>query len=246
MHRLPALLAAPAVLAAAVTVTGCAGGDRTEPEPPTGGTTLVLRLSELPGLLPPGGAAALAPRYSLFGDGRLISAPTAAGGWPQLREDTVSADDVRELFRTAAALPDGPAAGTPDGPVVQVVVGAAGGRRTVTLARDDAAATRLRADLARHAGGPPTPYDPTVVAIVATPADPAEPARPWPLPTLAGEPLDGTSAGSTCLVLRGADLDTARRAVGPADAAARWRSAGRVWQVAPRPLLPDETGCADL
>ncbi|MEV6373070.1 hypothetical protein [Micromonospora musae] len=247
MHRLLALLAVPAVLASTVTVTACAGGDRSEPEPPTGATTLVLRLTELPGLLPPGGVAAVAPRHSLFGDGQLISAASGpTGGWPQLRVDIVSTEDLRELFRTAAALPDGPGTAAPDGPVVQVVVGAPGGQRSATLARDDAAATRLRADLARHSGGPPAPYEPSAVAVVATPADPAEPAQPWPLPTLTGEPLAGTSAGSSCRVLRGAELDAARRAIEPTDGDARWSSAGRVWQVAARPLLPDETGCADL
>ncbi|MEV4808992.1 hypothetical protein [Micromonospora avicenniae] len=244
MHRLLALLA---VLAALSTMAGCGdrGGDGSPP--PAGATTLVLRLSELPGLLPPGGVAAVPPRYSLFGDGRLISVPDGPSrGWPQLREDTVAPDDVRELYAAAAALPDGPVADVPDGPVVQVTVGTAGGRHSVTLDRADPAAARLLAALARHADGPPVPYEATAVAIVATPADPTEPARPWPLPTLAGAPLGGTSAGSTCLVLRGADLDTARRAATTADAAARWSSAGQVWQVAPRPLLPDETGCPDL
>ncbi|MER7442545.1 hypothetical protein [Micromonospora avicenniae] len=244
MHRLLALLAALAAMAA---VAGCGQRGGGGSPPPAGASTLVLRLSELPGMLPPGGVAAVPPRYSLFGDGRLISAPDGPSrGWPQLREDTVAPDGVRELYGAATALPDGPAADIPDGPVIQVTVGRADGRHSVTLDRADPAAARLLAALARHADGPPVPYEPTAVAIVATPADPAEPARPWPLPALAGEPLGATSAGSTCLVLRGSDLDTARRAAGTADAAARWSSAGQVWQVAPRPLLPDETGCPDL
>ncbi|MEU4679316.1 hypothetical protein [Micromonospora sp. NPDC023737] len=244
MHRLLALLA---VLAALPTVAGCGDRDGRGSPPPAGATTLVLRLSELPGMLPPGGMAAVPPRYSLFGDGRLVSVPHGPSqGWPQLREDTVAPEGVRELYRAATALPDRPAANVPDGPVVQVTVGTAGGPHRITLDRTNPAAARLLAALARHADGPPVPYEPAAVAIVATPADPAEPARPWPLPTLAGEPLGATSAGSSCLVLRGAALDTARRAATTADAAARWSSAGQVWQVAPRPLLPDETGCADL
>ncbi|MET7748427.1 hypothetical protein [Micromonospora sp. NPDC005367] len=244
MRRLLALLAVPAALA---TVAGCGDRGAGGSTPPAGATTLVVRLSELPGMLPPGGMAAVPPRYSLFGDGRLISVPDGpARGWPRLREDTVAPDDVLELYRAATALPDGPAADVPDGPVVQVTVGTTGGRRSVTLDRADPAAARLLAALARQVDGPPVPYEPTAVAVVATPADPAEPARPWPLPTLAGEPLGATSAGSTCLVLRGVDVDTARRAAATADAAARWSSAGQVWQVAPRPLLPDESGCADL
>ncbi|MCW3816670.1 hypothetical protein ONA91_19680 [Micromonospora sp. DR5-3] len=246
MHR-GRTLALLAVLAAAATTAGCAGRGGGEPEPPTGGEALVLRLSELPGMLAPGGAAAVPPSFSLFGDGRLISvAAGPSGGWPQLREDRVPPDGVRDLFRDAAALPDHAAVDGPDAPVVRVVVGATGGPRTVTLPRSDPAAARLRAALAGYAAGSLVPYRPAAVAIVATPADPTEPARPWPLPTLAGEPLTGTGAGASCLVLRGADLETVRRETATAGAETRWRSAGRVWQVAPRPLLPDETGCADL
>jgi hypothetical protein len=249
MHRgrALALLTMPALLAGAATIAGCAGRDEAEGEPPTGAEALVLRLSELPGLLPPGGAAALPPRFSLLGDGRLISVPAGSPtGWPHLRADQVPPDGVRDLLRDAAALPEQAAADGPDAPVVRVVVGSTRGRRTVTLPRTDPAAARLRAALAGYAAGPTVPYQPTAVAIVATPADPPEPARPWPLPALTGEPLRGTASGSTCLVLRGADLERVHREAATAGAGTRWSSAGRVWQVAPRPLLPDETGCADL
>ncbi|WP_406108127.1 hypothetical protein [Micromonospora globbae] len=239
MHRPLALLAVPALLTAAGTTAACDGA----PAPPTGGGALVLRLNELPGMVPPGGTAAIPPSFSLFGDGRLVSVATgASGGWPRLRESTVPDEGVRDLYGDAAALRDRPTE-NPDEPVVRVVVGSADGRRTVTLPRSDPSATRLRAALAAYANASATEYRPAAVAVIATPADPAEPARPWPLPRLSGEPLP-KSAGSTCLVLRGADLDAVRRAT--ADAGARWRSEGRVWQVRPRPLLPDETGCADL
>ncbi|WBB68453.1 hypothetical protein [Micromonospora sp. WMMD812] len=246
MHRgrAAALLA---LLATTATVGGCATPGDSGPRPPTGTDSLVLRLSELPGMLPPGGAAAVPPRFSLFGDGRLISVPTGpAGGWPRLREDPVPPDGVRELLRRAAAVPERATANDPDGPVVRVVIGSTDGQRTVTLPRADPAATRLGESLARYAARPPVPYRPNAVAIVATPVDTPEPARPWPLPALAGEPLAGTAAGSTCLVLYGADLDAVQRAAATADAATPWRSGGRLWQVTPRPLLPDEAGCADL
>jgi hypothetical protein len=249
MHRRTALtlLAVSSVLAGSTAITGCGGRGDGETEPPTGKDALVLRLIELPGLLPPGGTAAVPPSFSLFGDGRLISVPAGSpAGWPQLREDRVPPDGVQELLRDAAALPDGAAPEGPDAPVLRVVVGSADGQRSVTIPSNDPAARRLRAALAGHAAGPAVPYRPTAVAIIATPADAAEPASPWPLPALTGEPLHGTAAGSTCLVLRGADLDTAQRKLTAAGIGARWRSAGRVWQVAPRPLLPDETGCAAL
>ncbi|MFC3502760.1 hypothetical protein ACFOOK_17505 [Micromonospora krabiensis] len=236
-----------AVVAVLVAVAGCAGQGDDGPEPPAGGDALVLRLTDLPGLLPPGGAAALSPSFSLFGDGRLISAPAGpADHWPRLREDRVPRDDVRDLLRRAVALPDGSTGGHPDGPVTRVVVGTTSGPRTVTVDRADPALTRLRTSLAGYADGPPVPYEPTAVAVIATPVDSPAPARPWPLPTLTGEPLGGTSAGSTCLVLRGADLDTVQRQAATAGAATPWRGGDRLWQVTPRPLLPDEAGCADL
>ncbi|MFI7608066.1 hypothetical protein ACIBTV_23385 [Micromonospora sp. NPDC049366] len=236
-----------AVLVGLAAVVGCAGPRDDGPEPPAGADALVLRLTDLPGLLPPGGTAALPPSFSLFGDGRLISVPVGpADHWPQLREDRVPREDVRDLLRRAVALPDGAAGGDPDGPVTRVVVGTATGPRAVTVDRADPALARLRTALAGYADGPPVPYEPTAVAVIATPVDSPQPARPWPLPALTGEPLGGTSAGSTCLVLRGADLDAVRREAATAGAATPWRDGDRLWQVTPRPLLPDEAGCADL
>ncbi|MFC0506483.1 hypothetical protein [Micromonospora costi] len=240
MHRALALLAVPILLA--VTAAGCAGGSG--PEPPAGAEVLVLRLTEWPGMVGPGGTAAISPSFSLLGDGRLISRTGPPGGWPQLREDRVPPDGVRQLLRDATAVPDRSVGNVPDAPVVRLVVVSTDGRRDRTLPRTDPAVERLRAALAGYVDGPPVPFRPQAVAMVATPGDAAEPARPWPLPTLAGEPLGGLAAGSTCLVLRGADLDTVRTVA--TASAGRWRSDGRVWQVAPRPLLPDETGCADL
>ncbi|MEV1329383.1 hypothetical protein AB0J20_07380 [Micromonospora costi] len=242
MHRALALSAVPVLLAVTAVAAGC--GEGSGPQPPAGAAALVLRLTEWPGMVGPGGTAAISPSFSLLGDGRLISRTGPPGGWPQMREDRVPPDGVRRLLRDATAVPDRPAGNAPDAPVVRLVVVSTDGRRERTLPRTDAAVERLRATLAGYADGPAVPFRPEAVAMVATPGDAAEPARPWPLPTLAGEPLSGLAAGSTCLVLRDADLDTVRAAA--TAGAGRWRSDGRVWQVAPRPLLPDETGCADL
>ncbi|MEV4759235.1 hypothetical protein AB0J86_29630 [Micromonospora sp. NPDC049559] len=238
-HRpVPALLALLAL-------AGCAAADRAEVEPPGDPGALVLRVTELPGMLPPGGGAAVPPRFSLLADGRLIGPAGPAGAWPELVEHRVAPRDVTRLLRVAAGLPNQTESQVPDAPVLRVVTVSTGGRREVTVARTDPSAERLRAALAAHAEGTGVPYRPSAVAVIAVPDDPTAPAPPWPLPALTGAPLTGTGAGASCAVLRGGELETVRRAwTGPT--VGRWRGGDAVWQVRIRPLLPDETDCADL
>src|SRR6478672_629636 len=83
--------------------TGPATTATAEVAVPAGPTALVLRVTDLPGLLPPGGLAAVLPAYSLFGDGRLIvaSAPVTAEVWPSLRQYRLPAEQVRRLLQSA-------------------------------------------------------------------------------------------------------------------------------------------------
>jgi len=222
--------------------------------PPAGPDDLVVRLSELPGMLPPGGAAAVLPTFSLYGDGRLISAPVAgAAGWPVFDEYRVPTDDVRGLLQAAAdtgiladTRPPTSSFAGPDAPVAVVTAVSGGMRRTGSLPRSDRAVTHLRAELTRHAAGSHNPYRPAAVAVIANPTTASEPARSWPLGSLDGQPLTGLGAGSRCTVLRGADIDAAREAAAGANPATVWRSGDRLWTVVFRPLLPDEPGCAAL
>ena len=100
--------------------------------------------------------------------------------------------------------------------------------------------------------GPPQLYVPATVAAIARPytadGDPAvssPPATPWPGPSLPGEILtEGTTMG--CVAVSGDDAVTLLAAVRKAKATTPWTSAGRKWTVSFRPMLPEETGCADL
>jgi hypothetical protein len=96
------------------------------------------------------------------------------------------------------------------------------------------------------------PYEPVAVAILASPfvkpADglPSQPAAaPWPGPALPGAYLNkGVKQG--CVIASG---DTLRKMLPVAQKAmqnAAWTSGGATWTVKFRPLLPEETGCADL
>lgn len=98
---------------------------------------------------------------------------------------------------------------------------------------------------------PPEEYEPTALAVLARPwVEPrsrvSQPVLDWPGPALPGEPLDG-SADVGCAVVTGAQTPVVLAAARSGNAATPWRTAdGALWAVIFRPLLPDETGCADL
>lgn len=112
-------------------------------------------------------------------------------------------------------------------------------------------------------GGDAEPYTPTAVAAIAAPLvsdcpsggvqspgfcggglpRPAE--RAWPGPALPGEPLvEGHEVG--CVTASGPDTTALLAAARTAMNTTPWTSGGRRWTVHFRPLLPDESGCADL
>jgi hypothetical protein len=93
-------------------------------------------------------------------------------------------------------------------------------------------------------------YVPVAVAAVAMPwADPEDdlvhPELPWPGPELPGEPTGGPLEAG-CVVATGAQAEAVLAAGAGANAATPWVSGGTRWSVLLRPLLPDESGCADL
>jgi hypothetical protein len=98
---------------------------------------------------------------------------------------------------------------------------------------------------------PVEPYVPEAVAAIATPwSDPEDdldhPDRPWPGPALPGAPI-GALPGVGCVTASGSEATAVLAAAGDANALTPWLSAdGTRWSVLFRPLLPDETGCADL
>ena len=108
----------------------------------------------------------------------------------------------------------------------------------------DAATTKLTT-------GQPQPYQPKILAALVQPYTPRddEPGRPltveWPGPALPGEPL-GPQQQLTCVIATGEQLEAVLGAAAKATATTPWVSAGNSWSLLLRPLLPDETGCADL
>jgi hypothetical protein len=96
------------------------------------------------------------------------------------------------------------------------------------------------------------PYTPETVAGIVGPYTPDEdpllvqPDQPWPGPELPGEPLPGPT-GLSCVVAGGDQATAALAAAGNGNALTPWVGAdGSRWSVTFRPLLPDESGCADL
>ena len=94
-------------------------------------------------------------------------------------------------------------------------------------------------------------YTPESVAAVVTPwVDPldglTQAELPWPGPALPGEPTGGPS-DVTCVTASGAEAQRLLEAAQEGNAATPWvTDDGSRWAVTFRPLLPDETGCADL
>ena len=97
----------------------------------------------------------------------------------------------------------------------------------------------------------PHPYTPTEVAVfVLGPAAASDTTAPatWPLGDLAmvGSPAAWPAPSARCLVVAGADLQAVDAAAAGITRFAPWGSGDTVWDVAMRPLLPDEHTCADV
>ena len=116
-----------------------------------------------------------------------------------------------------------------------------------------AALTDVEATLGPQAAGPARPYRPAALAVLAEPLGPTREGDdgdplPWPGPALPGATVDAVvgATQATCVLADGAALGPALDAAATADARRPWSWAGARWALAFRPLLPDETGCADV
>jgi hypothetical protein len=109
-------------------------------------------------------------------------------------------------------------------------------------------------EVAQPHDGSPEVYEPHAIAAVVTPWTAPEDAGPgidfsgdpqaWPGPPLPGETI-GPDVG--CVVATGEQATAVRAAAGGANVRTPWATPdGALWSVTFRPLLPDETGCADL
>lgn len=111
--------------------------------------------------------------------------------------------------------------------------------------------TDLPRTLGANAVGESAQYVPTAVAAVSSPwtrpTDENVPTTqlPWPGPQLPGEPVF-EALDLSCLVATGEPAQKVLEAAKSATSITPWTSGGKAWSVSLRPLLPDETSCADL
>lgn len=215
------------------------------------------------------------PRVWISGDGRYLRQVTGDTALVGLEERRITEATLQMLLaeaNNAGLLADSPNFGTPkifDAVNTRIVV-AADGRRHDVLVRalgypvTDLDATTVAArervsrfiDLLEHperisGASAQRTYQPTAVAVwVLGPAaaSPAPPAAAWPLGDLAtaGAPTDWPAPSARCLVVTDADLRAVAAAAAGVSRFAPWRSAEALWQIALRPLMPDEHTCADV
>lgn len=246
------------------------------PDLPTDGDALVLRVTVSGGFAPAGATdPAPLPVVSVYRDGRVLSqGPQIAifppPAWPNVQVNRVDEATLTELVQAAqdAGVTGTADLGDPsiaDARTTSITLATAAGTSTrdvyaLTEATGDPGLTdeqtTARQQLAglvdRLTGLSGTEslgsYTPTAVAAFAGPAPTADPSTPrqpvvWPGPPLPGEP---TATGLACTVATGEQATTVVAAAQQADTQTPWTDGGTTWSVLLRPLLPDETGCADL
>jgi hypothetical protein len=258
-------------LLAATTVAVAACGDDSAstrpPDVPEDPEAVVVQFSTGGGIAGPCCEPWDVPDLTAYGDGRVLVEDTA-GEVPGLRQATISRSDLAELLAGArdAGLLEAqpPETGTLccDLGYTRVVIAEAerthefevvglghegnlnsdlsdeqvNARQAVSSLRD-----RLLALTEQNGTSRFQPAELAIYPSVST-ADPSESA-PWPLDqALAGT---GSSAGddSGCLLLTDQSDVGAVIAAAEGNPGHQWSSAGQVWWVSVRPLLPHERGC---
>ncbi len=266
--------AALVVLGSVLALTAC-GQDDGSPAAPAGDPdALVLQVTQGGGFTTPGADLGRLPLVSVYRDGRVITeGPVAAvypgPAWPNVQVAQLDADAVTDLVDAAldagvTATGDLGSPGLADVTTTRITLVTAGGTSTrevyalaegqgdPALTAEQAAARTALVDLVDRltaAGQQPDvePYEPTAVAALAGShvADPDLPRDPvaWP-----GAPLPGESVapGLGCTVSTGEQATAVRTAAQGADRLTPWVDGDGTWAVTFRPLLPDESGCADL
>jgi hypothetical protein len=192
---------------------------------------------------------------------------------PNLVEERIDQGAVQDLVDSAmaAGVAETSDLGTPpvaDAPSTRFTVVTASGtyvREAYALwetpqegsgltAEQDAARARLSdllTSLTDAAAAQPQAYEADAVAAIASPwLDPQDgleqPEVAWPGPALAGQEVSGPMDVS-CVTATGDQARALLDAAGSASSATPWVTAdGTRWSVVLRPLLPDESGCADL
>jgi hypothetical protein len=230
---------------------------------------VVLRIEHLGGFVPAQTLAARLPIVTVYGDGRVITQGLTiliypGPALPNILERRIGAADLSRLVTMAVEAGVGSQVdyGTPgvtDVPETRFTVSTSDGVLTSTvyaLDIDDegltaeqvaarqklrdlqAALTDLPATLGAEAAGEERPYEPVALAALTSPyvspedgPDLEQPEMAWPGPALPGEPL-GSLPDLRCVTVTGDDLAAVLEAAAGANTL--------------RPLLPDESTCADL
>ncbi|WP_204005731.1 hypothetical protein [Virgisporangium aurantiacum] len=107
-------------------------------------------------------------------------------------------------------------------------------------------------DELREPGRDSVPYAATSLAVVSVPYTgpnapdlPAPPPVAWSGPALPGDPI-GPGGQVGCVTVTGDAAKALLATAAQANAATPWAFGGKQWGLRFRPLLPDESGCADL
>ncbi len=233
---------------------------------PAGGEDIAIQFSSGGGLSGPCCAAPEVPGVTVYGDGSVVFTEGTVGTLPGMRQATLDRGDVVALVDQAreAGLLGQPDTGTfcCDFGYTRVVIGYGGTTHelsVVGLGHEDVANARLTDAQLRNRhnvaelrdrlsdlvgkSGDQRGYAPAELAVYVRPAgsDATGEPTPWPLDTSLAEGGTPTTGDGRCLHV----TDGSRAVVAAARKAETndWSSAGQVWWVVVRPLLPHEHGC---
>jgi hypothetical protein len=209
----------------------------------------------------------------VYGDGRVLTRGPQIAIWPapalpNVQVQEVGEATVRDLVDRAVAagvtedgdLGQPPLADatttrftlvTEQGTAVREVYALAEAPDDALTAEQRAARARLRGLLEELTGLPGTTqsYVPQTVAAVVSPYAGGDPELPQPDVAWPGPPLPGAPLGPylTCVSATGQQAADVLAAAASANALTPWVAAdGSRWSITFRPVLPHESGCADL
>jgi hypothetical protein len=262
-------------VALALSACAGGGGDTAAPPSPAAPlpSGLVLQVAAVGGFSTPEELASRLPVVSVYGDGRVLTQGPQIEIWPSpalpnVQVQQVDEATVRDLVDRAVEagvtetgdLGEPPLADvtttrftlvTGEGTTVREVDGLA-------ETPDDAVAAEQAADRERLRGlvealtsvpGKSEGYVPQTVAAVVRPHTGGDPELPQPDVAWPGPGLPGTAlgAGLTCVSATGQQAADVLAAAASATVLTPWVTAdGSRWSIAFRPVLPHESGCADL
>ncbi len=270
MRSASLLVAALALSACAGGSTGAPAPSSSPAPLPTG---LVLQVALTGGFTTPEELASRLPVVSVYGDGRVLTQGPQIEIWPapalpNVQVQQVDGATVRDLVDRAVEagvtetgdLGEPPLADAPttrftlvtdEGTAVREVYALTETPPDTVTAEQAAARERLQdlVGVLTSVDGESGAYVPQTVAGVVRPYTGGDPELPqpdvaWPGPELPGSPL---GARLTCVSATGQQAADVLAAAASANALTPWVATdGSRWSIAFRPVLPHESGCADL